>query len=156
VQKLRFRTVFIRHLVRCPKNSELRPGGRPVGRRSAGSWLGLTSGVRVAKGPDSRWLPQLASTSHKQSCCGKCWIEDAASSGLRPDPSQKLHADVFQYSYRVPETVCLNRSVVDRCHALMSFDTCCPFLRRPDCFRPCDRLAGWDSHPLKIADFTAY
>ena len=29
-------------------------------------------------------------------------------------------------------------------------------VRRPDCFRPSDRLAGWDSHPLKIADFTAY
>jgi hypothetical protein len=26
-------------------------------------------------------------------------------------------------------------------------------LRRPDCFRPSDRLAGWDSHPLEIADF---
>jgi hypothetical protein len=29
----------------------------------------------------------------------------------------------------------------------------CYLLRRPDCFRPSDRLAGWDSHPLKIADF---
>jgi hypothetical protein len=27
------------------------------------------------------------------------------------------------------------------------------FLRRPNCFRPSDRLAGWDSHPLEIADF---
>jgi hypothetical protein len=26
-------------------------------------------------------------------------------------------------------------------------------LRRPGCFRPSDRLAGWDSHPLEIADF---
>ena len=26
-------------------------------------------------------------------------------------------------------------------------------LRRSDCFRPSDRLAGWDSHPLEIADF---
>jgi hypothetical protein len=25
-------------------------------------------------------------------------------------------------------------------------------LRRPGCFRPSDRLAGWDSHPLEIAD----
>jgi hypothetical protein len=29
----------------------------------------------------------------------------------------------------------------------------CYLLRRPGCFRPSDRLAGWDSHPLKIADF---
>jgi hypothetical protein len=29
-------------------------------------------------------------------------------------------------------------------------------LRRSGCFRPSDRLAGWDSHPLEIADFTAY
>ncbi len=29
----------------------------------------------------------------------------------------------------------------------------CHLLRRPGCFRPSDRLAGWDSHPLKIADF---
>ena len=26
-------------------------------------------------------------------------------------------------------------------------------LRRSGCFRPSDRLAGWDSHPLEIADF---
>jgi hypothetical protein len=26
-------------------------------------------------------------------------------------------------------------------------------LRRSDCFRPSDQLAGWDSHPLEIADF---
>jgi hypothetical protein len=26
-------------------------------------------------------------------------------------------------------------------------------LRRSDCYRPSDRLAGWDSHPLEIADF---
>jgi hypothetical protein len=26
-------------------------------------------------------------------------------------------------------------------------------LRRPDCFRPSDRWAGWDSHPREIADF---
>ena len=26
----------------------------------------------------------------------------------------------------------------------------CYLLRRPDCFRPSDRLAGWDSHPLEI------
>ena len=25
-------------------------------------------------------------------------------------------------------------------------------MRRPDCFRPSDRLAGWDSHPREIAD----
>ncbi len=29
----------------------------------------------------------------------------------------------------------------------------CHLLRRPGCFRPSDRLAGWDSHPLEIADF---
>jgi hypothetical protein len=29
----------------------------------------------------------------------------------------------------------------------------CYLLRRPGCFRPSDRLAGWDSHPLEIADF---
>ena len=29
-------------------------------------------------------------------------------------------------------------------------------LRRSGCFRPSDRLAGRDSHPLEIADFTAY
>ena len=29
----------------------------------------------------------------------------------------------------------------------------CYLLRRSDCFRPSDRLAGWDSHPLEIADF---
>jgi hypothetical protein len=27
------------------------------------------------------------------------------------------------------------------------------FLRRSGCFRPSDQLAGWDSHPLEIADF---
>jgi hypothetical protein len=27
-------------------------------------------------------------------------------------------------------------------------------LRRSDCFRPSDRLAGWDLHPLEIADFS--
>jgi hypothetical protein len=32
----------------------------------------------------------------------------------------------------------------------------CYLLRRPECFRPSDRLARWDSHPLDIADFTAY
>lgn len=32
-------------------------------------------------------------------------------------------------------------------------DTGCLVLRRPGCFRPSDRLAGWDSHPLEIADF---
>ena len=26
-------------------------------------------------------------------------------------------------------------------------------LRRSGCYRPSDRLAGWDSHPLEIADF---
>jgi hypothetical protein len=26
-------------------------------------------------------------------------------------------------------------------------------LHRSGCFRPSDRLAGWDSHPLEIADF---
>jgi hypothetical protein len=26
-------------------------------------------------------------------------------------------------------------------------------LRRSGCFRPSDRLAGWDSHPLEISDF---
>jgi hypothetical protein len=26
-------------------------------------------------------------------------------------------------------------------------------LRRPSCLRPSDRWTGWDSHPLKIADF---
>ena len=31
----------------------------------------------------------------------------------------------------------------------------CYLLRRSDCFRPSDRLAGWDSHPLEIADFHA-
>jgi hypothetical protein len=25
-------------------------------------------------------------------------------------------------------------------------------LHRSGCFRPSDRLAGWDSHPLEIAD----
>ena len=29
-------------------------------------------------------------------------------------------------------------------------------LRRSDCFRPSDRLAGWDSHPLEIADFSRH
>ncbi len=29
----------------------------------------------------------------------------------------------------------------------------CYLLRRPGCFRPSDRLAGWDSHPLEIANF---
>src|SRR5476651_1558218 len=29
----------------------------------------------------------------------------------------------------------------------------CYLLRRPGCFRPSDRLAGWNSHPLEIADF---
>ena len=29
-------------------------------------------------------------------------------------------------------------------------------LRRSGCFRPSDRLAGWDSHPLKIADFSRH
>ena len=29
-------------------------------------------------------------------------------------------------------------------------------LRRPGCFRPSDRLAGWDSHPLEIADFSRH
>ena len=29
----------------------------------------------------------------------------------------------------------------------------CHLLHRPGCFRPGDRLAGWDSHPLEIADF---
>ena len=29
----------------------------------------------------------------------------------------------------------------------------CYLLHRSDCFRPSDRLAGWDSHPLEIADF---
>jgi hypothetical protein len=28
-----------------------------------------------------------------------------------------------------------------------------PILDRPGCFRPSDRLAGPDSHPLEIADF---
>ena len=39
------------------------------------------------------------------------------------------------------------------CHALTSFDTRCPVPHHPDCFRPSDQLAGWDSHPLEIADF---
>ena len=30
----------------------------------------------------------------------------------------------------------------------------CCLLRRSDCFRPSDRLAGWDLHPLEIADFS--
>ena len=34
----------------------------------------------------------------------------------------------------------------------MSFETRCPVLHRPGCFRPSDQLAGWDSHPLEIAD----
>ena len=29
----------------------------------------------------------------------------------------------------------------------------CYLLYRSGCFRPSDRLAGWDSHPLEIADF---
>ena len=29
----------------------------------------------------------------------------------------------------------------------------CYLLRRSGCFRPSDRLAGWDSHPLEIDDF---
>ena len=29
----------------------------------------------------------------------------------------------------------------------------CSFEANSGCFRPSDRLAGWDSHPLKIADF---
>ena len=29
----------------------------------------------------------------------------------------------------------------------------CYLLYRPGCFRPSDRLAGRDSHPLEIADF---
>ena len=32
----------------------------------------------------------------------------------------------------------------------------CYLLHRSGCFRPSDRLAGWDSHPREIADFTAY
>ena len=45
------------------------------------------------------------------------------------------------------------RSIVDSVTRLTSFDTRCPVLRRSGCFRPSDRLAGWDSHPLEIADF---
>jgi len=29
----------------------------------------------------------------------------------------------------------------------------CPCETKSGCFRPSDRLAGWDSHPLEIADF---
>src|SRR3954471_10172396 len=46
--------------------------------------------------------------------------------------------------------------VVGVCHAKMSFDTRCPGLHRRSCFRaerPIGR--GWDSHSLKIAEFTA-
>ena len=43
--------------------------------------------------------------------------------------------------------------VVGVCHALMSFDTRCPVIHRSGCFRPSDQMAGWDSHPLEIADF---
>jgi len=32
----------------------------------------------------------------------------------------------------------------------------CYLLRRPDCFRPSDRLARWDSHPLKIVNFSRH
>ena len=28
----------------------------------------------------------------------------------------------------------------------------CYLLYRPGCFRPSDRLAGWDSHPREVAD----
>jgi hypothetical protein len=43
-------------------------------------------------------------------------------------------------------------SFVDLDHASTSFDTHCPVLHRPGCFRPSDRWAGWDSHPREIAD----
>jgi len=48
------------------------------------------------------------------------------------------------------------RSVSGESHALMSFETRCPVLEPLwllPAERPIGRVAGWDSHPLKIADF---
>jgi hypothetical protein len=45
------------------------------------------------------------------------------------------------------------RSLLGVCHALMSFELGVRSVRRSGCFRPSDRLARWDSHPLEIADF---
>jgi len=36
------------------------------------------------------------------------------------------------------------------------FQRICCLLRRPGCFRPSDRLAGWISHPLEIAVFARH
>ena len=44
-------------------------------------------------------------------------INGAASRGFRPDPSQKLRSDVFRCRFRVPENVCLNRSIDCASHA---------------------------------------
>jgi hypothetical protein len=49
----------------------------------------------------------------------------------------------------------LYRSVFGEFHALMSFETRCPALVPLWLLRSSDRSAGWDSHPLKIADFAA-
>jgi hypothetical protein len=54
----------------------------------------------------------------------------------------------------VPACMVARSPKVTRCTRVLQ-RICC-LLRRPGCFRPSDRLAGWDSHPLKIADFTAY
>jgi hypothetical protein len=34
------------------------------------------------------------------------WADDAVGDGFAPDPFQKLRANVFRYSFRVPENVC--------------------------------------------------
>ena len=62
------------------------------------------------------------------------------------------HSPAPVRSHRWPDE-CQIRWLVGVCHALMSFGTRCPALHRSGCFRPSDRLAGWDSHPLEIAGF---
>ena len=73
------------------------------------------------------------------------WMANVASHGKSETGRMQV--------LKCPAKPRLNRSVVEVCHALMSFGTRCPVLLRSDCFRPSDRLAGWDSHPLEIADF---
>ena len=86
--------------------------------------------------------------------CNKSWFADAPGNRIAHTPSQKPRGLTF-FGTRIhaPEKVCHNRWFVEDCHALTSFESGCPVLHRPDCFRPSDRLAGWDSHPLEIADF---
>ena len=69
-------------------------------------------------------------------------------SQIRPSSHAKLRA------FGMLTGACQKSVVLRNVPQNVRVDEILPISDRLGCFRPSDRLAGWDLHPLEIADFS--